>query len=214
MDCSILVFPVLYHLSETAQIHIHWVSDAIPISSFVILLPPALSLFQRVSSSHQVAKVLDLQLQPQSFQWIFRVDFLQDWRVWSCCQRDFQESFPTSQLESINSSVFSLLYGPTLTSVHDYWKKQSFDNRIFVGNVMSLIFNTESKCVIVLLPRSKHILISWLPSLSTVILEHKIMKFATFPPFICHEVMGVDAINLVFECEDFHSDLSPSQEAL
>ena len=202
MYCSMSGFPVLYHLSEIAQIHIHWVSDAIPISSFVILLPPALSLFQLVSSSHQVAKVLDLQLQPQSFQWILRVNFLQDWHVWfPCCQRDFQESFPASQLESITSSVLSLLYGPTLTSVQDYWKKQSFDIRIFVGKVMSPIFNTQSKYVIVLLPRSKHILISWLPSLSTVILEHKIMKSATFPPFICHEVMGLDAINLVFECE-------------
>ena len=168
------------------------------ISSFVIPLPPALSLFQPVSSSHQVAKGLDLRPQPQSFQWIFRVDFLQDWHVWSCCQRDFQ-SFPASQLESITSSVLSLLYGPTLTSVHDYWK--SVDNRIFVGKVRSLIFNTQSKFVIVLLPRSKRILISWLPSLSTVILEHKIMKSATFPPFICQEVMGLDAINLVFECE-------------
>ena len=85
-------------------------------------------LFQWVSSSHQVAKVLELQLQCQSFQWIFRVDFLCDWLVWSlCCPRDSQESFPTPQFKSINSSVLSLLYGPTLTSVHDYWKNYSFD---------------------------------------------------------------------------------------
>ena len=56
-----------------------------------------------------------LQLQHQSFQWIFRVDFLWDWLVWSpCCPRDSQESSPASRLESINSVVSSLLYGPTL----------------------------------------------------------------------------------------------------
>ena len=48
--------------------------------------------------------------------------------VWSaCCPRDSQESTPAPQLESINSLVLSLLYGPTLTSVHDYWKNHSFD---------------------------------------------------------------------------------------
>ena len=80
-------------------------------------------LFQWVGSSHQVAKVLELQLQQQSFQWLFRVDFLQDWLVCSpCCPRDSQESSPAPQFENINSSVLSLFYGPTLTSVHDYWK--------------------------------------------------------------------------------------------
>ena len=63
----------------------------------------------------------------QSFQWIFRVDFLQDWLVWSpCSPRDSQESSPTPQFKSINSSVLSLPYGPTFTSVHDYWKNDSF----------------------------------------------------------------------------------------
>ena len=81
MDCSMPGFPALHHLAELAQTHVHWVSDAIqpshPLSS---PSPPAFNLsqhqglFQRVSSSHQVAKVLELQ--HQSFQWIFRVDFL------------------------------------------------------------------------------------------------------------------------------------------
>ena len=61
------------------------------------------SLFQWVSSSHQVAKVLEFQLQHQSFQWIFRVYFLQDWLVWSlCCPRNSQESFPAPQFKSIS----------------------------------------------------------------------------------------------------------------
>ena len=74
---------VFYRLPEFAQTHVHWVSDAFQPSH--PLLPPSLSafnlsqhqgLFQWVSSLHQVGKVLELQLQHQSFQWIFRVDFL------------------------------------------------------------------------------------------------------------------------------------------
>ena len=64
----------------------------------------------------------------QSFQWIFRIDFLQDGLVGSpCSPRDSQESSPTPQFKSINSSVLSFLYSPTLTSIHDYWKNHSFD---------------------------------------------------------------------------------------
>ena len=85
-------------------------------------------LFQWVSSLHQVAEVLELQFQHQSFQWIFQIDFLQDWLIWSpCCLRDYQESSPAPQFESINSLALSLLYGPDLTSIHDYWKKHSSD---------------------------------------------------------------------------------------
>ena len=63
-----------------------------------------------------------------SVQWIFRVDFLYDWLVWSpCCSRDSQESSLAPQFESINSSALSLLFGPTLLSVHDYWKNHSSD---------------------------------------------------------------------------------------
>ena len=94
------------------------------------LLAPNLSqnedLFQWVVSSYQVAKVLEFQ--HQSFHWIFRVDFLQDWWVWSpWCSKDSQEPSPAPHFKSINSSVLSLLYGPTLTSIHDYWKNYSFD---------------------------------------------------------------------------------------
>ena len=63
-----------------------------------------------------------------SFQWIFRADFPQDWLVWSpCCPRDSQESSPAPQFKSINSFVLNFLYGPTLTSIHDYWQNHSFD---------------------------------------------------------------------------------------
>ena len=63
-----------------------------------------------------------------SVQWIFRTDFLYDWLVGSpCSPRDSQESSPTPQFKSINSSVLSFLNSPTLTSIHDYWKNQSLD---------------------------------------------------------------------------------------
>ena len=102
---------------------------------------PALWSFQWVSSSHQVAKVLALRLQHQSFQWIFRTDFLQDWLVWSLCSpRDSQESNPTRHFKSINPLALSLLYGPTLTSIRDYWKNHSFDYMNFVGKVISLLW--------------------------------------------------------------------------
>ena len=71
----------------------------------------------------------------------------------------------------------------------------------FVGKVMSLLFNMLSRLVIALLPRSKHLLISWLQSPSAVILEPKDIKsdtVSTVSPSICHEVMGSDAMILVF----------------
>ena len=83
MDCSTPGFPVFHCVLEFAQTHVHWVSDAIqPSHPLLSPSPPAFNLswhqglFQQVSSSHQVAEVLELQLQHQSSQWIFRVDFL------------------------------------------------------------------------------------------------------------------------------------------
>ena len=87
MDCSTPGFPVHHQLPELAQTHVHGVDDAIePSHPLAPPSPPAFnfsqhqSLFQWVSSSHQVAKVLELQLQHQSFQWIFRtISFRIDW---------------------------------------------------------------------------------------------------------------------------------------
>ena len=209
IDCSISGFPVHHHLLELAQTHVHEVSDAIqpshPLSS---LSPPAFNLpqhqglFQWVSSLPQVAKVLELRLQHQSFQWIFRTDFFYDGLVWSpCCPRDSQESSPTSQFKSINSSSLRFLYSPTLTSINDYWKNYSFDYADICQQSMSLLFNMILRLVIVFIPRSRYLLISWLQSPSAVILEPRRIKSATvsiFFLFVCHEVMGPDAMILVF----------------
>ena len=83
MDCNTPGSPVLHHLLEFSQADVQWVSDAIqPFCPLSFPSPPAFNcsqhqdLFQWVDSSNQMAKVLELQLQHQSFQWIFRTDFL------------------------------------------------------------------------------------------------------------------------------------------
>ena len=94
--------------------------------------PPALNpsqhqgLFKWVSSSHQVAKVLEFQLQHQSLELTPRADLL--WLFGSpCSPRDSQKSYPAQQCKSINSSVLSFLYTPTFTSIDDYWKNHGLD---------------------------------------------------------------------------------------
>ena len=104
--------------------------------------------------------------------------------VWSpCCPRDCQESSPALQFESINSLALSLLYGPTLISVLTTGKIIALTIWNFVGKVMSLLLNTLSRFVVAFLPRSKHLLISWLQSLSTVILEPRKIKSVTASTF-------------------------------
>jgi len=117
-----------------SQTHVHWVSNAIqPYYPLLSPSPPAFNLsqhqglFQWVISSRQVAKVLEFQLQHQSFQWIFKTYFFQDWLVWCFSPGVSQGSSPMPQFKSINSSALSFLYNPTLTSMHDYWKIHSFD---------------------------------------------------------------------------------------
>ena len=114
-------------LPEFTQTHAHRVGDTIqpshPLSS---PSPPSPNpsqhqgLFQWVNSLHEVAKVLEFQLQHQSFQWTPRTDLLQDGLVGSpCSPRNSQESSPTPQFKSINFLALSFLHSPTLTSIHD-----------------------------------------------------------------------------------------------
>ena len=196
MDCSAPGLPVLYDLPEFAQTYAHWVGDAIqtshPLSSSS---QPALNLslhqglFQWVSSSHQVTKVLEHQ--HQSFEWVFKTDFLQDWLAWSpYSPGDPQESSSTPQFESINFSALNLPYNLTLTSVCDCrcGKTIALTIHIFVGKAMSLLFNMLFSFVMAFLPKSKCLLILWLQSLSAVILEPKNIKpdtVAIFSPSIC-----------------------------
>ena len=120
-------------------------------------------LFQWVSSSHQVAKILEFQLQHQSFQWTPGTDLLWDGLVGSpCSPRDSQESSPTTQFKSINSLALTFfivqLSHPYVTT----GKNIPLTRWTFVDKVMSLLFNMLSRLVIAFLPRSKSLLISWL----------------------------------------------------
>ena len=135
MNRSTPGLPVHHHLPEFTQNYVHRVRDAIQPSHPRPTPSPRVpnpsqhqSLFQWVNSSHVVAKVLEVQLQHHSFQRNPRADLLQNGLVGSpCSPRDSQESSPTPQVKSINSSVLSLLHSPTLTSIPDYWKNHSLD---------------------------------------------------------------------------------------
>ena len=127
------------------------------------------------------------------------ISFRIDWFDLLAALRTLKNLFQHHNLERINSLVLSLLYGPTLTTIHDYIHI-ALTIWTFVSKVMSLLFNTLSRFVIVFLPRSKHLFISWLKPLSTVILEPNKRKCVTVSTFSssCHEVMALDAMVFIF----------------
>ena len=194
-------------------------SSVIPFSSCLQSFP-ALGPFQWVSSSHQVAKVLELQLQHQSYQWTFRTDFLYNWLVWSPCGPKDSRVFSniTVQRHQFFSTQLSLW-----SNSHPYMTGETIvlTRQTFVIKVMSLLFNMLSRLVIAFLPRSKHLsIISWLQSPSAVILEPKKIRSVTvsiISPTFCCEVMGLNAMILVFESwvlsQLFHSPLSLSSRS-
>ena len=141
--------------------------------------------FQWVSSSHQLAKVLEFQLQHQSFQWIFRSDILKDGLVGSpCSPRDSQEVLPAAQFKSINSLVLSFLYGPISHPYITTGKTIALTRWTFVGKVMSLLFNMLSMLILIkLFFQGACVLISWLQSPSAVILEPLKKSLSLFPLF-------------------------------
>ena len=197
MDCSMPGFPVHYQLPELAQTHVHRVGDATqpscPLSS---PSPPAFNpsqhqgFFQWVSSLHQVAKVPELQLQHQSFQWIFRTDSFRmnrlDLLLVQGTLKNLLQHHSSKALVLWCSTFFIVqLSHPYMTT----GKTTALTRRTFVGKVMSLLFNMLSSLVTTFLPRSKHLLISWLHSPSTVILEPpkiKSVAVSIISPSICH----------------------------
>ena len=205
MDCSTPGFPVLHHFLEFAQTHVHWVGAAIqpfhPLSSPspAFNLTQHQGLFQWVGSSHQVAKVLELQLQCQSFQWVFRTDFLLiDWFDLLSVQGSLRSLLQhySSKASILQHSAFFIvqLSHPYMTT----GKTIALTIQTFICKVMSLLYNTLSRFVIAFLPRSKRLLILWLQSPATVILEPKKIKshcFHCFPIYLpwsvgtrCHDL--------------------------
>ena len=133
VDCSTPGFPVLHHVPEFAQIQVHWVSHAI-LPSHLLLPPSRLALFFLASGSFPVSwlfssgsQSIGVSVSASVLPRTFRVDFLYDWLVCSCCPGDSEESSLAPQFESISSSFLSLLYGPAFTFIHDYWKNRSFN---------------------------------------------------------------------------------------
>ena len=178
MDCSTPGFPVHHQLPVLTQTHVHWVSDAIqpshPLSS---PSPPAYNLsqhqdlFQWVSSSHQVAKVLEFSfiISPSneySELFFFRMDWLDLLAV--------KGTLKSLQHCSSKAPIFWCSAFCILQLSHPYTttgKIIAFTRQTFTGKVMSLLFNMLSRLIIAFLPRSKRLFISWLQSPSTVILK-------------------------------------------
>ena len=138
-NCSTPGFPVLYHLLEFAQTHVHWVSDAIPPSqSLSPSSPPALSLvqhqslFQWVSSSHQVGKVLQLRLQHQSCNEYSRLISFTSIAVWKMLSSSFKVLSAQSSLQSTSHIRTWLVEKIIVLAIWTFGSK-----------VTSLLFNTR-----------------------------------------------------------------------
>ena len=225
MNCSTPGLPVHHQLPEFTQTQVHWVSDAIqpshPLSS---PSPPAPNpsqhqgLFQWVNSSHEVAKVLEFQLQHHSLQRIpraisFRMGWLDLFAVQGTLRSLLQHQSSKASILRRSAFFTAQLSHPCMTT----GKTIALTRWTFVGKVMSLLLNMLSRLVITFLPRSKYLLISWLQSPSAVILEPNKIKsdtVSTVSPSISHEVMGPDAMIFVFWMlsfrPTFHSPLSLS----
>ena len=207
MDCSTPGFPVFHHLLEFAQIHVFWL--VMP-SNHLILCHPLLllsSIFPsiRVFSNESVLcirwpKYWSFSISPSN-EYSGLISFSIDWFDLFSVQGTLKSLFQqhSSKASILRHSTFFLvqLSRPYMTT----GKTTTFTVRTFVGKVVSLFLNTLSSFVTVFLPRCKHLIISRLQSLSTVILEPKEIKSVTVSivsPSLCHEVMGLDANDLSF----------------
>ena len=135
----------------------------------------------------------------------FRMDWLDLLAVQGTLKSLQNHSWKASVLRSSAFFIVQLSH-PYMTT----GKTIALTRQTFVGKVMSLLFNMLSRLVITFLPRSKHLLISWLQSPSAVIFKPKRIKSATISPSICYEVMGLDAMILVFWMLSFKPTFSLS----
>ena len=150
----------------------------------------------------QIAKVLEFQLQHQSFnEYLGLISFRIDWFNLLAVQGTLKSLLQhhSSKASILQRSAFFIVQfsHPYMTT----GKTTALTRQTFVGKVMSLLYNMLSRLVIAFLPRSKRLLISWVQSPSAVILEHpkiKSLAVSIVCPSICHEVMGPDAMIYVF----------------
>ena len=182
MDCSTPGFPFHHELLELAlklmSIELVMKSNHLILYCPLLLLP---SIFpsKRVFSKGSTLGTrwpkdwsFSFSISPSS-EYSRLISFRIDWFDLLAVQGTSQESSPTTQFNSINSWALNLLYGPTLTPTHDYWKNCSFGYMDLCWPRDVSGFNMLSRFVIAFLPKSKCLLISWLKSPSTVILESK-----------------------------------------
>ena len=207
-DYSTSGFPFHHQLPELAQTHVHLVGDAIqPSHPLSPPCPPAVNLSQHQGLFQSVLRIRWPKFWSSSFSISpfnefsglisFRIDWLDLLVVQGTLKSLFQHHSSKASIFQCSSVFMVQLSHPYMTT----GKTIALTRCTFVGKVMSLLFNMLSRLVITLLPRSKHLLISWLQSPSAVILEPKKIKsviVSLVSPSICHEVMGPDAMILVF----------------
>ena len=208
MDCSLPSFLVLHHLPEFAHTPVYFVGCAIQ-PSHPLLPPLLLSVFAsiRVLSSESVLHIRWPEFWSFSFsfspsnEYSSLISFRINWFDLLAVPRTLKSLLQhhSSKASILQCSVFftfQVSY-PYLTT----GKIRALTTGTFVDKVIFLLFTRLSRFVIAFLPRSKHLLISWLQSLSTMILKPKkneICHCFHFSPSICHEVMGLNAMILVF----------------
>ena len=182
------------------QTQVHWVSDAIkPAHPLWSPSPPALNLSQYQGFFNESALCMRW---PKYWSFSFSVSpsnersglisFRMDWMDLLSVQGTLKSLLQhhSSKASILQHSTFFIvqLSHPCMTT----GKTITLTRQTFVDKVMSLLFNMLSRLVITLLPRRKHLLISWLQSPSAVIFEPRKIKSATVSPSICYEVMGLD----------------------
>ena len=219
MDCSMPGLSVPHHIPEFAQVHVYWICDTIQ-PSCPLSLPslPSIRIFSNESAFHiRWRKYWSFSFNTSpSNEYSGLISFRMDWLDLFTFQGTLKSlQHHSSKASILQCSAFFMvqLSHPCMTA----GKTIPLSRWTFVGKVMSLLFNVLSRLVITFLPRSKRLLISWLQSPSAVILQTPKIKSVTVSsvsPSICHEVMGPDAMILVFWMlsfkPGFHSPLSLS----
>ena len=226
MNRSMPGLPVHHQLPEFTQTHIHQVSDAIQASHPLLSLFLLPSIFPsiRVFSNESVIRIrwpkywiFSFNISPSS-EYSGLISFRMDWLDLLAVQGALKS------LLQHHSSKASILWCSAFLIVQLSYlymttgKNIALTTWIFVDKVISLLLNMLSRLVITFLPRSKHLLISWLQSPCAVILEPRKIKSAivsTVCPSICHELMGLDAymyINLFLFQTPFHYRLLQDTE--
>ena len=185
-----------------------------------LLLPPSAFPSIRVFSSESALHIswpkywsFSFSISPSN-EYSGLISFRADWLDLLAVQRTLKSLLQHHSLKAsiLRCSLWSNCH------IHTWLlERPALTIRTFVGKVMSLLFNTLSRFVMAFLPKSKYLLISWLQSPSTVILEPKKIKFlivSIFSPSICHEVMGMDAMIYIFWMLNFKPAFSLSSFTL